>query len=103
MLNTAAEEKVETKAPAQEQEKAAPAGEKTAASKAKPKPAKPKPAAAATNNGPIYLLLSANGKYRELKESELTSEAAGVVKDPSLRLVKGQFMIPQISFKVTDE
>lgn len=75
-----------------------------AASKAKPKPAKPKLAAKpASNDGPIYLLLFSNGKYKELRESELNSEAAGVFKDPTLRLVKGQFLIPQISFKVADE
>ena len=81
-----------------------PASEK----KVKPKAAKPKPAAKpsskpAQNNGPVYLLLFANGKYKELRESELNTEAAGVLKDQSLRLVKGQYLVPQISFKVADE
>jgi hypothetical protein len=81
-----------------------PASEK----KIKPKVAKPKPAAKpaakpAPNNGPVYLLLFANGKYKELRESELNTEAAGVLKDQSLRLVKGQLLVPQISFKVADE
>jgi hypothetical protein len=82
--------------------------EKTASSKVKPKAAKLKPAGKpaskpALNNGPIYLLLFANGKYKELRESELNTEAAGVLKDQSLRLVKGQYLVPQISFKVADE
>lgn len=72
------------------------------ATKAKPKSAaKPKPVS--QPNGPVYLLLYANGKYKELRESELNTEAAGVLKDPSLRLVKGQALIPQISFKTADE
>lgn len=73
-----------------------------AATKAKPKPAaKPKPVG--QPNGPVYLLLYANGKYKELRESELNTEAAGVLKDPSLRLIKGQALIPQISFRTADE
>jgi len=69
--------------------------------KAKPKPAaKPKPV---TTTGPVYLLLFANGKYKELREAELNSEAASVLKDPSLRLIKGQILVPQISFKADDE
>jgi hypothetical protein len=98
MLNPTAEELLE--APVQEPETPAPAATKPATNKqTKPKPAKPKP----VTDGPIYLLLSANGKYRELSEAELQVEAAGVVKDPSLRLVKGQFLVPQISFKLTEE
>jgi hypothetical protein len=86
----------------------APAFEKTAAAKAKPKAAKPKPVSKpvskpANSNGPIYLLLFANGKYKELRESELNTEAAGVLKDQTLRLVKGQCLVPLISFKVADE
>ncbi|MGE0127275.1 MAG: hypothetical protein AB7U82_04130 [Blastocatellales bacterium] len=84
-----------------------PASEKAASRQgavAKPKPAKPKPITKlASDNGPIYLLLFSNGKYKELRESELNTEAAGVLKDQTLRLVKGQFLIPQISFKVADE
>jgi hypothetical protein len=86
----------------------APAFEKTAAAKAKTKAAKPKPvnkpvSKPASINGPIYLLLFANGKYKELRESELNTEAAGVLKDQTLRLIKGQCLVPQISFKVADE
>jgi hypothetical protein len=86
----------------------APAFEKSAAAKAKTKAAKPKlvskPVSKPANNkGPIYLLLFANGKYKELRESELNTEAAGVLKDQALRLVKGQCLVPQISFKVADE
>src|SRR5438045_3928061 len=56
---------------------------KSAAAKAKPKPVvKPK---AANPGGPVYLLLFANGKYKELRESDLNSEAALILKDPSLR------------------
>lgn len=85
-------------------ELSAPASEKTASAKAKTKAAKPKPASKpAPNNGPVYLLLFANGKYKELRESELNTEAAGVLKDQTLRLVKGQYLVPQISFKVADE
>jgi hypothetical protein len=77
---------------------------KSASAKAKPKAAKPKPAPKpVNNNGPIYLLLFANGKYKELRESELNTEAAGVLKDQTLRLIKGQSLVPQISFKVADE
>jgi hypothetical protein len=60
---------------------------------------KPKPA----TSGPVYLVLSPNGKYREVSEDELASEAAHLLKDTSLRLVKGQFMIPQITFRLADE
>jgi hypothetical protein len=89
-------------------ELSAPASEKIASAKAKPKLAKPKPVSKpvskpANNNGPIYLLLFANGKYKELRETELNTEAAGVLKDQTLRLVKGQCLVPQISFKVADE
>jgi hypothetical protein len=82
--------------------------EKTATAKSKTKAAKPKPvnkpvSKPAPNNGPIYLLLFANGKYKELRESELNTEAAGVLKDQTLRLIKGQCLVPQISFKVADE
>lgn len=76
---------------------------KPAAAKAKPKPVVAKPKPVAQNNGPVYLLLYANGKYKELRESELNTEAASVLKDPSLRLIKGQALIPQISFKTAEE
>jgi len=33
----------------------------------------------------------------------LNTEAAGVLKDQTLRLIKGQCLVPQISFKVADE
>lgn len=82
----------------------APALKKMAAAKPKPKPAKPKPVSKpANNNGPVYLLLFPNGKYKELSESELNTEAAGVLRDQTLRLVKGQCLVPQISFKAADE
>ena len=90
------EENLET--PVQETETSTPVTSK-AASKPKSKPARPK----AITEGPIYLLLNANGKYKELTESDLQTEAASVVKDPTLRLVKGQFLVPQISFKLGDE
>ena len=84
-------------------ESAAETKTKPAAAKAKPKPVVAKPKPAAQNNGPVYLLLYANGKYKELRESELNTEAASVLKDPSLRLIKGQALIPQISFKTAEE
>jgi hypothetical protein len=106
MLNPRDIEPTETELTAQEMP--APAFEKTAAAKAKTKAAKPKPvnkpiSKPAPINGPIYLLLFANGKYKELRESELNTEAAGVLKDQTLRLIKGQCLVPQISFKVADE
>ena len=104
MSNLSAVELIEPDQTEWEQVTPASASEKTAASKAKPKAAKPKLVSKpANNNGPIYLLLFSNGKYKELRESELNSEAAGVLKDPTLRLIKGQFLVPQISFKVADE
>ena len=54
-------------------------------------------------NGTVYLLLSKNGKYKELRESDLMKEAATILKDSSLRLVKGQYLVPQITFKPFDE
>jgi hypothetical protein len=63
---------------------------------AKPKPARPKPTG---NGGPVYLLRSPNGKYKELREAELLTQAATLLKDPSLRLVKGHLLVPTISFK----
>jgi hypothetical protein len=96
MLNPTAEESFE--APAQEQAPPSPTT-KNAANKSKLKPVKPKP----VTNGPIYLLLSANGKYKELNEAELQTEAASVLKDPTLRLVKGHYLVPQISFNLTEE
>ena len=85
-------------------ETAAPSAGKAAAPKtAKPKPAAAKPKPAAPTTGPVFLLLYPNGKYKELRESELNTEAADVLKDPSLRLVKGLPLIPQISFKSADE
>ncbi|MGH9801055.1 MAG: hypothetical protein ACRD82_11875 [Blastocatellia bacterium] len=70
---------------------------------AKPKPVAAKPKPAAQSSGPVFLLLYANGKYKELRESELNTEAADVLKDPSLRLVKGLNLVPQISFKTAEE
>jgi hypothetical protein len=102
MSNLSAVELIEPDPTVWEMETSAPAPEK--ATKAKPKAAKPKLVSKpANNNGPIYLLLFPNGKYKELRESELNSEAAGVLKDQTLRLVKGQCLVPQISFKVADE
>src|SRR5689334_21282715 len=104
MSNLSAVEPIESDLAEREQEIGSSVSEKTAAVKAKPKVVKPKPLGKpASNNGPIYLLLFSNGKYKELRESELNSEAAGVLKDQSMRLVKGQFLVPQISFKVADE
>ncbi|MFN0084686.1 MAG: hypothetical protein ACKVX9_04795 [Blastocatellia bacterium] len=79
-----------------------PEADKAPAAKSKPKPARPRPAPA-VNTGPLYLLLAANGKYRELQEADLLAEAAGVLRDPSLRLVRAQSLTPRISFKTADE
>lgn len=86
----------EEKAVAQPNEE--PTNAKTA--KAAAKPVRPK---APPSNGTVYLLLSKNGKYKELREAELLKEAATIIKDPSLRLVKGQYLVPQITFKPFDE
>jgi len=99
MLNDTADMTVETSPAKSTSEPSAPAAEK--AKKEKPKPAlKPKPA---PTSGPLFLLLYPNGKYKELKESDLPAEAAVVLKDPALRLVKGQPMVPEISFKLAEE
>lgn len=63
------------------------------------KPATTKP----STDGPIYLLLAANGKYKELTQDQLQSEAAGLFKDSSLRLVKASFLLPELSFKLAGE
>ncbi len=103
MLDTMTEEILEPAVAAEAPPAAAEAGSAKPA-KAKPKAAKPKPAPApAAPAGPLYLLLAANGKYRELQEAELLTEAAGVLRDPTLRLVKAQTLTPQISFKLADE
>ena len=67
--------------------------------KATAKPARPK----IPTDGTVYLLLSKNGKYKELREADLLKEAANIFKDSSLRLVKGQYLVPQITFKPLDE
>jgi hypothetical protein len=60
---------------------------------------RPKPA----TNGEVYLLLEKNGKYKELRERDLLGEAARMLKDPSLRLIKGQLLVPQISLRPAGE
>ncbi len=65
----------------------------------KPKQAAPKaPRTKHPGNGTIYLLLGKNGKYKELRESELLNQAATLLNNPALRLVKGQLLVPTISF-----
>ena len=72
---------------------------KAADRKSVTKPSRPK----IPTDGTVYLLLSKNGKYRELREADLLKEAANIIKDSSLRLVKGQYLVPQITFKPIDE
>ena len=67
--------------------------------KVAPKTTRPK----TPSDGTVYLLLSKNGKYKELRESDLIKEAATILKDSSLRLVKGQYLVPYITFKSLDE
>lgn len=101
---TMTEDNLDTPIAEPKAEVAAEASSKPAAAKAaKPKPVAPKPKPAAQSSGPVFLLLYPNGKYKELRESELNIEAADVLKDPSLRLVKGTPLVPQISFKSADE
>ena len=54
-------------------------------------------------NGVVYLLLEKNGRYKEVREADLLGEAARMLKDRSLRLVKGQLLVPQISLKPAAE
>jgi hypothetical protein len=68
---------------------------------AKPKAAKPP--AKTNGHGPVYLLLNKNGKYKVLRESDLTQQAASLLNNPALRLVKGHYLIPQISFSTLEE
>ncbi len=73
---------------------------------AKPKRSKTKrPAKRAKQaaKGTVYLLLFKNGKYKELREADLTIEASHVLKNPSLRLVKGQLLIPEITLRPVGE
>lgn len=98
------ERKLMTKSPAEEEKTTAQQNEdnttaKAADRKAAAKPVRPK----APTDGTVYLLLSKNGKYRELREADLLKEAANIIKDSSLRLVKGQYLVPQITFKPFDE
>ncbi len=72
---------------------------KSGESKTPSKTARPK----TPSDGTVYLLLSKNGKYKELRESDLIKEAATILKDSSLRLVKGQYLVPYITFKSPDE
>ncbi len=71
------------------------------------KSAKPKVAAAArpkpASNGTVYLLLQKNGKYKELREQDLAAQAPLLLKDKALRLVKGQLLVPTISFTTHEE
>lgn len=100
------ERKIMTKAVAEEEKSTPQANEatsspaKTAERKTAAKPVRPK---ALPTNGTVYLLLSKNGKYKELREADLLKEAANIFKDSSLRLVKGQYLVPQITFRPFDE
>ncbi|MBI1761904.1 MAG: hypothetical protein HYR56_10760 [Acidobacteria bacterium] len=73
----------------------------TAAKSKKAAPKTPRPKQ--PGNGTIYLLLSKNGKYKELRESELLNQAAMLLNNPALRLVKGQLLVPTISFQLSAE
>ena len=73
---------------------------RTAAKAVKLKPvARPKPA----TNGIVYLLLQKNGKYKELREQDLLTQAPLLLKDKTLRLVKGSLLVPTISFTTNEE
>ncbi len=72
---------------------------KAPTSKPKKRAQRPKPSA----SGEVYLLLEKNGKYKELSESDLMGEAARMLKDPSLRLIKGKLLVPQISLRPVSE
>ncbi|NOT58645.1 MAG: hypothetical protein HOP19_00295 [Acidobacteria bacterium] len=66
------------------------------------KPAKPVTRPKATN-GALYLLLQKTGKYKELREQDLAAQAPLLLKDKTLRLVKGQLLRPTISFTTNEE
>jgi len=68
-----------------------------------PKPKKRAPRAKPATNGVVYLLLEKNGKYKELREADLIGEASRMLKDPSLRLIKGQLLIPRITLRPAGE
>lgn len=73
---------------------------KSSSNGAKAKPAvRSKP----VTNGTVYLLLQKNGKYKELRESDLVTQAPLLLKDKTLRLVKGQMLVPTISFTTNEE
>lgn len=69
---------------------------------AKPAAARPKKRGrqpAPASDGSVYLLLEKTGKYRQISESDLLVEAGRMLKDPSVRLVKGQLLVPQITLR----
>lgn len=68
-----------------------------------PQPKKRAPRPKPATSGEVYLLLEKNGKYKELRESDLMGEAARMLKDPSLRLIKGRLLVPQISLRPASE
>jgi len=76
------------------------AAAKSNAVSAKPKvAARPKP----VSNGSVFLLLQKNGRYKELREQDLVTQAPLLLKDKTLRLVKGQLLVPTISFTTREE
>jgi hypothetical protein len=68
---------------------------KPAAARSKKRVRQPAPA----SDGSVYLLLEKTGKYRQISESDLLVEAGRMLKDPSVRLVKGQLLVPQITLR----
>ena len=64
---------------------------------ARPKKRGRQPAPA--SDGSVYLLLEKTGKYRQISESDLLVEAGRMLKEPSVRLVKGQLLVPQITLR----
>jgi len=67
------------------------------------RPRKRAPRARPAANGVVYLILEKNGRYKELREADLLNEAGRVLKDPSLRLIKGQLLVPQITLRPAGE
>jgi hypothetical protein len=47
----------------------------------------------------LLILLKPDKTYELLKEADLQAAGAGCVKDPTLQLVEGILLVPEISFK----
>lgn len=60
---------------------------------------KPKEQQEARSAKRLLVLLKPDKTYELLTEGELQAAGAGCVKDPTLQLVEGTLLVPEISFK----